>query len=638
MIFHFSKSLSFRLKALTGLWLVLALGAIAFTLLLSWYMQGKSAAINDTGSLRMQTYRLELLIHHRVPTHDVMAKLEQFDQTLHALEHGDPKRPLLLPENDHVKQNIMLLKQNWHEHVRPHFQAALQHQMPIDQDKINHFVTSIDVLTHAIEQTQNSDVHLLRLFQMSLLVLVLIGAGVMSYLFNIWVLEPIRKLQTGVQSIHDGQFGVQVPIDNVTEFAELDYGFNKMSTHLRDLYRNLESQVTEKTHHLEQQTRNLQTLYDFSNWLNQAQTPAEACEGFLQKIMPLVPAQASSIRLIDLKRNKLDLIAQQGLPELLQTATACQRINDCLCGTAVKENRWQPIHFHHHQDFAEFAEHERQITETTCRDLGFHFLRVFHIRYQEQDLGVLTLYFKEENHLNDVSDLIDSLCQQLASAVNNLRLSEESRQLAVMQERNLMAQGLHDSIAQTLNFLNLQTQMLERSLHNKNDAEIAETLQYIKEGVKECYDDVRELLLNFRTKITRKEFAEAIDNLAQRFRQQTHCQVWVDWEGDGMPLSSSQQLQFIFILQESLSNIRKHADADEVRIQFENHHDFVMTIQDNGQGFDMNMLDTLSDSHIGLNIMQERALRIHAQFDLQSRPQHGTTIRLTLPKSERVLE
>lgn len=591
-------------------------------------MQGAGAAINDTGSLRMQTYRLALLHQQNATSTHIHNQIQQFEHTLNTLKNGDPQRPLFLPDNPIIEQNLYNIQQNW-QRIKPHFDP----HNPLQQENtthIQHFIHSIDELTHTIEQTQSQRLNLLRLFQMLLLVMVLISAAVMVYLLNVWILKPLAKLQTGVHAIHNGQFGVQVPVDKVSEFAELDDGFNQMSNHLQQLYSNLEQQVAEKTQDLASKNQNLETLYYFSNFLNQTHNATQACDGFLEKIMSLVSAQASSIRLIDFKRQKLDLIAQIGLPERLQSAEACQRIDDCLCGSTVKNNRWQPIYFH--------QEHMHHTHEINCSQFDYHYLRVFQIRYNGQDLGMLTLYFNQEQELGNLENLIDSLCNQLGSAVNNLRLTEESRQLAVMQERNLMAQGLHDSIAQTLNFLNLQTQMLESSLKTQNHAEIHESLQFIKEGVKECYDDVRELLLNFRTKITRKEFAQAVETLVQRFRQQTHQTVSVNWQGDGLPLSSEQQLQFIFILQESLSNIRKHAQASNVSICFENNDDFIMRIDDDGRGFDLDMLQQLSGSHVGLGIMRERALRIKAQFDIQSSPVAGTQVCLILPRDERVLE
>ena len=250
----------------------------------------------------------------------------------------------------------------------------------------------------------------------------------------------------------------------------------------------------------------------------------------------------------------------------------------------------------------------------------------------------MTLFFKESNEFTPaITELLDTLCNQLGVVVSNMRLADESQQLAVLQERNLIAQGLHDSIAQTLTFLNLQVQMLESALVLGKQEQINENLQFIKDGVKESYEDVRELLLNFRTKISRKEFTEAVETLIERFENQTQIATTVSWQGNGPSLSTEQQLQFIFILQESLSNIRKHANAQQVNIDFDNQDDFVMIIRDNGIGLDLYSLAELPPSHVGLSIMRERASRISAKLDLDSQLGEYTQIKVTLPQHERSL-
>ena len=301
----------------------------------------------------------------------------------------------------------------------------------------------------------------------------------------------------------------------------------------------------------------------------------------------------------------------------------------CLCGKAAQqESDVRPVHF--------FNTHETTNMPTLCERLGFDGVAVFHIRYKEQEIGIFTLYFSDGRQLKSSdTEILHALCDQLGVAIANIRLAEESKQLAVLQERNLMAQGLHDSIAQTLTFLNLQVQMLEGAVQANEREQVQENLNFIREGVQECYDDVRELLLNFRTKISKKEFPEAVQALVKRFEQQTQIAVNTHWHGHGYALSSEEQLQVIFILQESLSNIRKHAQAHSVEIDIFNEQDFTMRIADNGQGFDTGRLKNLSGEHVGLGIMHERARRIHAELAVQSEPLHGTTITLMLPHHKR---
>lgn len=625
------KSLSLRLKLLTLLWLIVACVSITLTLLLSWRLEGSAAAINDAGKLRMQTYRLSLAINNHTAFDQIKHLIDHFDNTLNVLKEGDASRPLFLPNTQSVRKKMATLQMHWQHEMRQLLLTSAQQKQEINIQDLQQFIQTIDNLTSAVEVVSANYIKWLRFFQMALLLMVLISAAVTIMLLYRWIIQPLQKLQAGVQAVHDGKFGVEVPLSDSTEFAQVDSGFNQMSIRLQQLYHGLEQEVNDKTRDLVKKNQTLETLYFFSRFLNQTQTITEAAEGFLQKIMTIVPAQAGSIRLIDLQRQRLDLVAHHGLPENLQNAQACQRLDDCLCGKSVQDNDWQTISFY-----------RNAITTnndlTYCSSLGFRYLKVVKIGYNGQDLGMMTLYFQNEIPSEYNHELLEALCSQIGVAFANIRLVGESKQLAVLQERNLMAQGLHDSIAQTLTFLNLQVQMLENAFLADERIQVQENLNFIKEGVQECYEDVRELLLNFRTKVSRKEFPEAIQTLTQRFEQQTHVAVSVRWQGDGPPLSSEQQLQFIFILQESLSNIRKHAQAHHVMIEFNNHQDFIMSIMDNGRGFDTDRLEFLTSNHVGLGIMRERAQRIRAKLTIESCPERYTRIILCLPQAERILE
>nr|WP_253340406.1 type IV pili methyl-accepting chemotaxis transducer N-terminal domain-containing protein [Neisseria sp. HSC-16F19] len=624
-------SLSARLKWLTVLWVLLALASIVFTLVLSWRLEGSAAAINDAGSLRMQTYRLGLMIDENHAAVEIEARLAEFDQTMQLLRRGDAQRPLFLPDEPQIAVHMAVLENQWQQSIRPMLQAASLGEGLLYEAALHDFVAHIDTLVRAVEEVNARHTTWLRLFQTALMTMVLAGAAVMVVVLYLWVIRPLDDLQTGVAAIHAGRLGVQVPVDKLREFAQLDEGFNQMSRRLHELYSHLEHEVAEKTRDLAEKNFTLTTLYAFSRQLNQTQTEAGASTLFLEKIMRLVPAKACSIRLLDFRRDSMDLIAHQGLPESLQNAEACQHLEECFCGQAVLESDWKPIRF---MDPKTRVEPD----PTLCEKSGFVELRVFKISHKQQDLGLLTLYFEHKYPAPAyTTDLLESLCNLLGLVLTNIRLAEESRQLAVLQERNLMVQGLHDSIAQSLTFLNLQVQMLTSALAKGDEARTEQSLQFIREGVQESYEDVRELLLNFRTKISRREFADAVQTLVSRFEQQTGVKTRVSWQGNGPDLSSEQQLQFIFILQESLSNIRKHAQAERVEVAFDNEKDFVMSITDNGCGFVVADLVHLSDSHVGLNIMQERALRIHARLEMDSVPHEYTQIKLTLPHEERNL-
>lgn len=251
---------------------------------------------------------------------------------------------------------------------------------------------------------------------------------------------------------------------------------------------------------------------------------------------------------------------------------------------------------------------------------------------------MVTIFFAQAPEKDPNMDtLMENLGQHMGTAIENLRLAELDQQMAVSQERNLMAQNLHDSIAQTLSFVNLQVQMLEVALKQKNEPQIDEGILQIKAGVQECYDDVRELLLNFRTRVSAEGFEEIVQSVLERFERQTHVHSHLTIIGNGLPLTYAQKLQVIFILQEALSNVRKHAKAQNVLVTVRNKDDFEMTIMDDGVGIDPVLLESRKQRHVGLSIMKERAQRVGGQIVIESEKDQGTTVKFLLTKDERAL-
>ena len=200
--------------------------------------------------------------------------------------------------------------------------------------------------------------------------------------------------------------------------------------------------------------------------------------------------------------------------------------------------------------------------------------------------GVYHLHFRQPRiFTRQQRQLLETLGQHLAAALDNQRLAATARELAVLEERNLVAQGLHDSIAQVC-LLNLQTQMLEDALRRRPGA-LAESLGQIQAGVQESYDDVRELLTNFRASLAAEgDLFSPVDAILSAFAANRPAGGSAARGATALPLSPDQQLQVLFILQESLSNVRKHARASPVVVRIEDERDLLLTVRDDGVGFD----------------------------------------------------
>ena len=624
--------------------LLLALIAITATLLLAWQLEGSSAAINETSGLRASGYRAQIRAEHillkqiqatslSAERQALQQEIKSIDAMFSLLKHGDPQRPLYLPSAAKVQEKFASSWQRWKEHIRPILQSIAQasthDEKQVLAQQISLFADDIQALLQLIEKDNEQRAAWLRSSQLALISLALAGTVALIYLMFLLIIQPVHRLQEGMQRMSQQDFAVRLAVETEDEFGQVTAGFNEMANKLSELYANLEQRVQAKTAELEGQNRELALLYDCASFLQQPQreSPVEGlCEGFLLRIRAYFGADGGSVRVLEPTRSNLHIVVHQGISKDLVAAEHCLKIGDCLCGAAVIE-KVTVMHDLRKMD----KKHQLQ-----CHKEGFSAVSVFQILANQQHLGIFNLHFREAKvfRKNEIV-LLETLGQLLGVALENIRLATRERAMAISEERNLVAQGLHDSIAQGLTFMNIQVQMLEASLAAGKLTEAAEIAPQLRAGVQESYEDVRELLQNFRSRLAEGNLVHSLEATVEKFRRQTAIAVEVHADGDGAPLPREHQLQILFIVQEALSNIRKHAGASRVDIRFSDQQDIALTIQDNGVGFDARHLLQNSESHPGLKIMRERAQRIGAQFTLASQPGAGTTVSMHLARAQR---
>lgn len=626
--------------ALLG-FLLLALVAISSTLYLSWQLEGSAAAINDTGSVRMDSYRLSMLLS-QAAYGDAAAlgaaagQIATIGGRLAQLRHGDPQRPLLLPPTTTIRNEFQHISSQWQDELRPGAQAVLRLSgqeriaaLGKFRQRTERFVGRVDALVALIERDSETRTFWLRGSQLALLAMALVGTVSLVYLMFGLIIEPVTRLGEGMRRMKENDFSVRLEVDSGDEFGQLAQGFNQMADRVQSVYDNLEGLVAVKTAALEHQNGELALLYDASAFLQRPQPLEPLCQGLLQRICEYFHADGGSVRVLDASRNNLHLVVHQGISPELVAREHCIKVGDCLCGEAV-QRKVTVIHDLRKMDKAH---------ELECHREGFSTVSVFHIYAHQQHLGFFNLHFRKPKEF-DVREqgLLETLGQLLGTAVENLRLGSREREMAVSEERNLVAQGLHDSIAQGLNFLNLQVQMLDQSVKDhKLDsiADIADIVPLLRAGVQESYEDVRELLHNFRSRLVEGNLIAALETTVDKFRRQTGIAAELVADVDGAPFPREQQLQILFIVQEALSNVRKHAEASRVFVRLTDRLDFTLTIEDNGDGFDPALLEGKGDAHVGIHIMRERAQRIAAELAIQSVAGKGTSVILTLPQALR---
>ena len=622
--------LSTRIVISSVVALSLVLSMVGWTLWLSWQLAGTAAAINETGSLRMRANRigLNLLRHDEAAQAQVVVDLREQGRILAHFAGDLPGRPLFLSTDAPLRQQFHAVTTRWDELADLAHEALVEGNSTAYLAQLPGFVAEADRLVHVLEVGNASKTTRLRILQSVLIVMACLGTMAMIFLLYRWIIRPVQTLQGGIQRMAARDFSVRVPVNNTDELGVLAQGFNRMADELQSLYEDLGEHVRQKTAELERQNRQLSALYGMTAFLNKPNDIEALCRGFLQRVMDEFHAAAGSIRVLDPSGERLHIVVSLGFSSALQESEHCMRTDACFCGEATQRGTMII------RDFRKLPRPE----EIGCMRDGFQAVSVFQIVTPEATLGTFSLHFRERTTMSPRElQLLEMLGQHLGAALDNQRLSIKARQLAVAEERNLVAQGLHDSLAQGLNFLNLQTQMLGSAVQQRRWDEVEEIVPLLKTGVSESYQDVRELLQNFRTRLGEESLRKAVDDTIGRFRRQTGLNVELHLDDrDGAPLHPDQQLQVLFILQEALSNVRKHAYASKVTVRIDNHRDFGMSIRDDGEGYDPKEVAERSETHVGLSIMRERAARLGGQLQMCSAPGQGTEVSLYLSQSDRL--
>jgi two-component system, NarL family, nitrate/nitrite sensor histidine kinase NarX len=623
---------------------VLSLVVIGLTLHSSWRLEGVAAAINDVGSLRMRSwsiaYQLARLPNSGEERANRISALKDEFSSMEAvqtdLERGDPKRPLFVPQDNTIPADVVRLGEVWRNQLKPlasqilaggergGLTAALQAYEADTED----FVSSINDVMGKMEASYAHSTSVLRAFQVLLAILAVLATTVLMLFFFVAVIRPVQELQEGMRRMAQEDFAVRVPVITADEFSDLSRGFNRMAEHLQDVYRTLEERVESKTQRLAEINRDLRILYDISRFLREPVSIEALSQGFIERVKATFGSDAASVRLFDSTTGNLFLATQEGMEEGFVAREAVQRCGDCLCGQAMLGDI--PV-------ISDTANLGDGATRDSCARAGYVTVSAIPVNHKQRTIGLFNLFFKQPTQLSEGDlNVLQSLGQHLGMAIENVRLRSREREMAVSEERNLIARELHDSIAQSLAFLNLQVQMLNQALAEGKQDEVTAAADMIHRGVQEGYADVRELLQHFRTRFDQPDLDSALRTVLDKFTEQSGVPADFKTHGLGAPFGAEIETQIFYIVQEALSNVRKHAQAGRVRVDlWRDRHGLRVAVTDDGIGFDgAKDGGQVPGEHIGLHIMGERAARIGATLDIRSRPGEGTRVCLSLQRAE----
>ncbi|MDR7418725.1 MAG: GAF domain-containing sensor histidine kinase [Armatimonadota bacterium] len=251
-------------------------------------------------------------------------------------------------------------------------------------------------------------------------------------------------------------------------------------------------------------------------------------------------------------------------------------------------------------------------------------------------IGCLTVAFRRVRPVTDDDvRLLARMANQAAIAIENARLYEQVQSLAILEERDRLGREMHDSLGQSLGLLNLKVKLVEDLVAAGRIAEAQEELAQARQTIREAYDEVRHAILGLRTSGAREDLEVALRVQVARFREQARLPVTLDVRGVIPPVPALAAVQITRIVQEALTNVRKHAQATTVTVAlWVEDGRLCVQVSDDGRGFDVAATTAEAGARFGLETMRERAEGIGGTLDIRSTPGRGTTIALTVPLAE----
>ncbi len=355
-------------------------------------------------------------------------------------------------------------------------------------------------------------------------------------------------------------------------------------------------------------------LYEITSLINSAENQQELYNYFLKHLTNRLNASAATLR----------LIADDGWMELAAsykiTDTQAQAIQQTAIEGALFSRSTEPV------DIIQQSPAQPLLADSD------HTMLTIPVRHMVHTLGAINLFFPPGAMLleSELAGLLISAGHHLALAIEKQRGEHLARQKIVQEERNMIANELHDSLAQTLASLRFQVRILDQTLQPSGEYMAINSIEQVEHGLDEAYTDLRELIAHCRVPVEQQGLLPSIERVVAKFREETGIHILLQCEHPLPDIPANMEMNVYRIVQEALTNIRKHANAKIVRVLLDCDNDgrYRVLVENDGIGFDKKAIHSHAGEHLGLTIMQERARHLGGKLRIESEPDEGTRIEL----------
>jgi len=456
----------------------------------------------------------------------------------------------------------------------------------------------------------------------------LLLAGVSLYIFMGYsIIRPLEVFTKIIRKINSESLSTRLHIQTHDEIGILADSFNQMAGDLEQSHNALKQARDELEEKVAIRTRGERRRAEQLRAINEVSRRISAILS-LDELLPYVAGSLQetfnyynvNIFLFDPNREFVELKAGAGGYNGLVPIGSTIRLNKGIVGKVAKSGELMNVGDVSKEPIYVFVED----LPDTRSELAVP------IRIGQETLGVLDVESSDLDAFDEI-DLftVQTLSDQLAIAIENARLYQETRDIAVLEERNRMAIEIHDSLAQGFAGVVLQLEAAEQALDDNTD-QVQFHLNKARELARESLSDARRSVWALRPQaLEQLTLVEALSRQIATFTEDSGIKVDFSISGNNRTISADIENALLRICQESLTNAKKHAKASLVEIVLSFEDNVVgLRVRDNGVGFDT---DVPTQSGFGLISMRERAKLIGGLLKISSNRGTGTQIEVTIP-------
>ncbi|KAA3643853.1 MAG: HAMP domain-containing protein [Chloroflexi bacterium] len=563
---------------------------------------------------------------------ELQGAVHTFEDTLVAFEQGGqaPYSPgetidVSASSSTAIQTQLVSVRDTWEDYLAALDLVTSKEQNTIDyatalqqvETIATQLITETDSAVRLFENAATQKVNRLRSVQIGFFISALILLAFGAWLTRRAMLDPLQTLQQAAERIRTGDIETPIHIEGLQETEVLSQTLESMRDQLRVSQERSKAWTKTLEDRVTQRTRELEALYEVSRDISSRLDVQEVLGSVTEKAQELLEAESATLCMLDGSAGFLSVGAHSGP-------------SDAVIEHQMKSN--SPLALQVLSgDSATACEHGEcggfcQVLAPSFRNSQL----AAPLRVGNRVIGALCVGSSETDAFSEEARLLlTKLANSAAIALENARLYAQAERVAALEERHRIAADMHDGLGQTLSYLGLSVDKISDSVENDQDLDAISRLEKTRQIIDQATEDVRNAITTLiEEPPSPRSLQKRLDALANDFTQRNGSKFQYSSEIEQpLRLEIDTTEQILRVVGEAMLNAHQHSNGSSIDICLAEHNgDYVVTVEDNGNGFDPTITPDDGRQHFGLQIMQARAKRLGGELNVHSTPGEGTQV------------